>query len=57
MPVKKEDKYQVDENKRWFKKWWPDIVPKNIEVEERTVNDVLDETVEKFLIANNVNYG
>ncbi|MGV9171986.1 MAG: AMP-binding protein [Promethearchaeia archaeon] len=48
MPIKRDDDYQVDENKRWFQKWWPDIVPKNIDVEERTVNDMLDETVEKY---------
>ena len=34
MPIKKEDTYQVNENKIWFKKWWPDNVPKNVTFEE-----------------------
>ncbi len=47
MPVKLEDKYQVDENKIWFKKWWPENVPKNYDFPEKTVNQFLDEQVEK----------
>ncbi len=48
MPVKKDDKYQVDENKRWFKKWWPEGVPHQIQLEEKTINELLDEQVEKY---------
>jgi len=47
MPIKKDDTYQVDENKRWFKKWWPENVPKNIKVPEITLSEFLDRQVEK----------
>jgi len=48
MPIKKDDKYQVNENKRWFKKWWPENVPKNTTFEEITINEMLDRQVEKY---------
>ena len=48
MPIKREDKYQVNENKRWFQKWWPKDVPKNITLPEMTVNEMLEEQVEKY---------
>jgi long-chain acyl-CoA synthetase len=48
MPIKKDDDYQVNEDKRWFKKWWPENVPKNINLPEKTINDMLDETVAKY---------
>jgi len=48
MPIKREDKYQVNENKRWFQKWWPENVPKNITLEEKTLAQFLDEQVEKY---------
>ncbi len=48
MPVKKDDKYHVNEDKIWFKKWWPDNVPKNTHFEEKTLNQMLDEKVEQF---------
>ena len=38
MPIKKDDKYQVDEGKRWFKKWWPENVPRNATFEEKTLS-------------------
>lgn len=47
MPVKKKDSYQVSTNKIWFKKWWPKNVPKNVDFPEITVNEMLDEQVEK----------
>ena len=53
MPIKKDDKYQVNENKRWFKKWWPEGVPYNIDFEEITMAEFLDRAVEKF---GNLNY-
>ena len=40
--------YQVNENKLWFKKWWPDSVPKNVKFEEKTTNQFLDSQVEKY---------
>ncbi|MFW9782103.1 MAG: AMP-binding protein [Candidatus Heimdallarchaeota archaeon] len=48
MPIKKDDKYQVDENKLWFKKWWPVNVPKNVSFEEKTLSEFLDEQVQKY---------
>jgi long-chain acyl-CoA synthetase len=48
LPIKRDDKYQVDENKRWFQKWWPENVPKNIKFKEQTLNEMLDEQVEKY---------
>jgi long-chain acyl-CoA synthetase len=48
MPIKKDDNYQVSEDKRWFKKWWPENVPKNIKFEEKTLNEMLDEQVAKY---------
>ena len=34
--------FQVDENKRRFKKWWPEGVPFNTNFEEKTLNELLD---------------
>jgi len=48
MPIKKNDKYQVNENKRWFQKWWPENVPKNIDFPEMTLAEFLDKQVEKY---------
>ncbi|MBY9010162.1 MAG: acyl--CoA ligase, partial [Candidatus Lokiarchaeota archaeon] len=48
IPIIKEDAYQVNENKIWFKKWWPDNVPKNVKFDEKTINQFLDAQVEKF---------
>ncbi|MFX1409092.1 MAG: AMP-binding protein [Promethearchaeota archaeon] len=47
MPINLKDMYQVDENKRWFKKWWPKGVPFNTSFEEKTTNQFLDEQVAK----------
>ncbi|MHA1688075.1 MAG: AMP-binding protein, partial [Promethearchaeota archaeon] len=52
MPIKLDDKYQVDENKIWFKKWWPENVPKNYDFPEKTLNQLLDEQVEKYADKN-----
>jgi long-chain acyl-CoA synthetase len=38
----------VDENKRWFKKWWPEGVPYNTIFEEKSLNEFLDKQVEKY---------
>ncbi|MHA1149640.1 MAG: AMP-binding protein [Promethearchaeota archaeon] len=53
MPIKKDDKYQVNENKRWFKKWWPENVPKNVDFPEITLSEFLDAQVAKH---GNKNY-
>jgi long-chain acyl-CoA synthetase len=48
MTLKLQKPYYVDENKRWFKKWWPEGVPFNTTFEEKTTNELLDEQVEKY---------
>ena len=48
MPIKEDDKYQVNENKVWFKKWWPEGVPRNTTFEEKTINELFDEQVKKY---------
>ncbi|MBY9010161.1 MAG: AMP-binding protein [Candidatus Lokiarchaeota archaeon] len=40
--------YQIDENKIWFKKWWPENVPYNADFEEKSLNEMLDSQVEKY---------
>ena len=42
------DPYNVNENKRWFKKWWPEGVPYNTIFEEKSINELLDEQVTKY---------
>ena len=42
------DPFNVDENKRWFSKWWPTGVPKNTKFKEKTINEFLDEQVDKY---------
>ncbi len=48
MTLKMQKPYYVNENKRWFKKWWPEGVPFNTNFEEKTINDLLDEQVDKY---------
>ena len=48
IPIIKEDKYQVNENKRWFQKWWPEGVPKNVEFPELTITEFFDEQAKKY---------
>ena len=40
--------FYVDENKRWFHKWWPENVPKNVIFEKKSLNDLLDEQTSKY---------
>jgi long-chain acyl-CoA synthetase len=48
MTLKMQEPYYVDESKRWFQKWWPEGVPLNTSFEEKTINDLLDEQVDKY---------
>ena len=48
MTLKMQKPFNVDETKRWFKKWWPENVPHNTTFEEKTLNELLDEQVEKY---------
>ncbi|MFX1594288.1 MAG: AMP-binding protein [Promethearchaeota archaeon] len=52
MTLKTQQPFYVDENKRWFKKWWPEGVPFNITFEEKTLNELLDEQVDKYADEN-----
>lgn len=46
------DEWHVDENKVWFKKWWPDEVPKNIEFEKITGGEFFESKRKKYPNAN-----
>jgi long-chain acyl-CoA synthetase len=48
MPYNLDNPYYVDENKRWFHKWWPENVPKNVTFEKLSLNDLLDGQTEKY---------
>jgi len=48
METKMQNLFYVNENKRWFQKWWPEGVPYNTIFEEQTVNEFLDDQVKKF---------
>ena len=52
MPIKKDDKYQVNEKKLWFTKWWPKNVPKNMQFPEMTMSELLDKQVAKYKDSN-----
>jgi len=41
-------KWQVNEDKAWFKKWWPENVPKNYEFPEITVGEFFERTRKKY---------
>ena len=48
MALKMQEPFYVNENKRWFKKWWPEGVPFNTIFEEKTLNELLDKQAEKY---------
>ncbi|MFX1378854.1 MAG: AMP-binding protein [Promethearchaeota archaeon] len=48
MSLKMQDPCYVNVQKRWFKKWWPEGVPLNYKFEEKTINELLDEQVDKY---------
>jgi len=48
MTLKMQQPFYVEESKRWFKKWWPKGVPLNTIFEEKTINELLDEQVDKY---------
>ena len=43
MTLKMQKPFNVDEKKRWFKKWWPENVPYNTTFEKKTLNELLDD--------------
>ena len=48
MQLNLRDTFHVDEDKRWFKTWWPKGVPFNSSFEEKTINELLDDQVNKY---------
>jgi len=42
------NKWQVDEGKAWFQKWWPDQVPKNIDFEEITAGEFFERKRKRY---------
>jgi long-chain acyl-CoA synthetase len=48
MPQNVDKTYYIDENKRWFHKWWPENVPKNVDFKEKSLNEMLDTQVKKY---------
>jgi long-chain acyl-CoA synthetase len=40
--------YQVDENKAWFKKWWPEKTPKNYKFEKISLGEFFDRQRKKY---------
>ena len=40
--------WQVDENKAWFKKWWPNKTPKNYKFEEISLGEFFDRQCKKY---------
>jgi long-chain acyl-CoA synthetase len=48
MHTKLDSSYRSDENKRWFRTWWPENVPYNVDFEVKSLNEMLDEQVEKY---------
>jgi len=45
-------KWHVDENKAWFKKWWPEIAPQNIEFPEISLGHFFEEQRKKYADEN-----
>jgi long-chain acyl-CoA synthetase len=40
--------YQVDENKAWFKKWWPEKTPKNYKFEKISLGEFFESQRKKY---------
>ncbi|MFX0006858.1 MAG: AMP-binding protein [Promethearchaeota archaeon] len=40
--------YQVDENKAWFKKWWPEKTPKNYKFEKVSLGEFFESQRKKY---------
>ncbi len=40
--------YQVDENKAWFKKWWPENTPKNYKFENISLGEFFEKQRKKY---------
>ncbi len=49
-------KWYVNEEKVWFKKWWPENVPKNYDFEEITLGEFFDRQRKKYSNNNLIYY-
>ena len=49
-------KWYVNEDKVWFKKWWPENVPKNYDFEEITLGEFFDRQRKKYSNDNFIYY-
>lgn len=45
-------KWQIDENKAWFKKWWPENAPKNLEFPQISLGEFFNEQRKKYANEN-----
>ncbi|MFX0187645.1 MAG: AMP-binding protein [Candidatus Hodarchaeota archaeon] len=48
--------WQVNEDKAWFKKWWPENVPKNYDFEKITLGEFFDRQRKKYSNSNLIHY-
>jgi len=48
--------WQVNEDKAWFKKWWPENVPKNYEFEKISLGEFIDRQVKEYADYNLIHY-
>ncbi len=48
--------WQVNEEKAWFKKWWPENVPKNYDFEKITLGEFFDRQRKKYSNDNLIHY-
>jgi len=41
-------KWYVNEEKAWFKKWWPEDMPKNVEFEEISMGEFFERARKEY---------
>ncbi len=51
-PINLQNQFKVSENKIWFKKWWPEGVPKTYDFSPITTYEFLENTVRKYPSSN-----
>ena len=44
--------WYVNEEKAWFKRWWPKNLPKNVEIEHLTIGEVFERQRKKYADKN-----
>ena len=48
--------WQVDENKAWFKKWWPSKTPKNHTFDKITMGEFFERQRKKYANDNMMHF-